>query len=191
MLEKDEARKLGRAGREGMSAGERQRAGDSAARRLISLLGEADRVLCFASLPLELGTDALLRGLWSRGVRTALPRVEGREMHFYEVRAFSDLAPGAMGIREPAFGEHPVRWPGAPAVTPGLAFDGSGGRAGYGGGYYDRFFAREGNHPAIGLCFAFQVMGEEIALSPHDRPVDRIVTEERVYDCAKARRKEG
>ena len=104
MLEKDEARRRGRAGREGMSAGERQRAGESAARRLISLLGEADRVLCFASLPLELGTDALLRGLWSRGVRTALPRVEGREMHFYEVLAFSQLAPGAMGIREPAFG---------------------------------------------------------------------------------------
>lgn len=188
MLEKDEARKLGRAGREGMSAGERQRAGDSAARRLISLLGEADRVLCFASLPLELGTDALLRGLWSRGVRTALPRVEGREMHFYEVRAFSDLAPGAMGIREPAFGEHPVRWPGAPAVTPGLAFDGSGGRAGYGGGYYDRFFAREPDHAAIGYCFDRQVLEEEILLDVHDRRMDWIVTESRVIDCGKRRR---
>ena len=73
-------------------------------------------------------------------------------------------------------------------MTPGLAFDGSGGRVGYGGGYYDRFFAQEPDHPAIGYCFDRQVLEEEILLEVHDRRMDWIVTENRVIDCRKRRR---
>ncbi len=190
-MEKERARALAREGRRRLTEEEKREKSRLAVRRLLPLLEGEQTVFCYASLPRETGTEELLAALWARGVQVGLPRVQGQEMAFYLVTSFEDLEPGAMGIREPRSHCRELSCPTAPVITPGLAFDRTGGRAGYGGGYYDRFFAREGNHPAIGLCFAFQVMGEEIALSPHDRPVDRIVTEERVYDCAKARGKEG
>jgi 5-formyltetrahydrofolate cyclo-ligase len=70
-------------------------------------------------------------------------------------------------------------------VTPGLAFDRSGGRLGRGRGYYDRFLssarasaARRGASVfACGLCYAAQVL-DELPRNEFDVPVDLIVTEE-------------
>jgi len=66
-------------------------------------------------------------------------------------------------------------------VVPGLIFDTCGGRIGYGGGYYDRFLSR---HPVFSCALAYeaQVMPERLDLMPWDRPMDRLITEERVWD---------
>ena len=73
-------------------------------------------------------------------------------------------------------------------ITPGLAFDQEGGRAGYGAGYYDRFFAEEPDHPAVGFCFEWRITEEPLALDAHDRPMDLVVTECRIR---RFRRKRG
>ena len=59
---------------------------------------------------------------------------------------------------------------------PLLAFDGSGHRLGYGGGFYDRTLALL-NVPAIGIAYA----GQQVASLPrgdHDRTLDMVLTEQ-------------
>ena len=57
---------------------------------------------------------------------------------------------------------------------PGLAFDPQGHRLGYGGGYYDRFLAAEPNHPAVALCFDFQVV-DHLETQDFDMPADLVL----------------
>lgn len=65
-------------------------------------------------------------------------------------------------------------------LVPGLAFDKEGYRTGYGGGYYDRFFAISNkNMVKVGLCFDLQIV-TEVPKDPYDIPVDYIITEDRI-----------
>ncbi|MBZ4644854.1 MAG: 5-formyltetrahydrofolate cyclo-ligase [Clostridia bacterium] len=65
-------------------------------------------------------------------------------------------------------------------LVPGLAFDTSGYRIGYGGGYYDRLLQRLPQKTiTIGLAFEFQIV-DNIPVESFDRKVDFIITEERI-----------
>lgn len=72
-------------------------------------------------------------------------------------------------------------------VVPGLAFDASFGRLGYGGGYYDAFLARllasrAGAPPfLVGACFDFQLLeAGAVPAGPLDMPLDAVVTDARM-----------
>ncbi len=156
----------------------------AAGRLLLPLLSKAPMVFCYADLPEEMGTRFLLEQLLEQGTAAALPRVEGESIRFYRIRSFEDLTPGAMGIWEPGPHCPQAFCPQAPVVTPGLAFDRQGGRIGYGGGYYDRFFAEEPDHPAIGLCFSFQLMTTLLPMEPHDHRMNAVVTAQSVWLCS-------
>lgn len=181
--EKSAVRRKIKALRRQLTEKEKEEKSLAACHLLLPLLSGAPSVFCYADLPSELGTDALLKELWARGTETALPRVEGQQIYFYRVRSFSDLKPGAMGIREPGPDCPIVCRPDAPVITPGLAFDRCGGRIGYGGGYYDRFFFREPGHPAFGLCFSFQVAEEPLPREGHDHLMNAVITEQAVWLC--------
>jgi 5-formyltetrahydrofolate cyclo-ligase len=60
-------------------------------------------------------------------------------------------------------------------LVPLLAFDATGHRLGYGGGYYDRTLERM-RVRAIGIAYAGQEV-EELPRGQHDRPLDMILTE--------------
>lgn len=67
------------------------------------------------------------------------------------------LVRGAFGIEEPC-GEPFAGVPDV-CVAPLLAADGQFRRLGYGGGYYDRYFAREGRGAfKIGICYDVQLI---------------------------------
>ena len=64
-------------------------------------------------------------------------------------------------------------------IVPLVAFDPSGGRLGYGGGFYDRTLQglrAAGPVMAIGFAFAGQ-QADDLPLEPTDQPLDMIVTE--------------
>ena len=130
----------------------------------------------YHALPDEADPALLLERLVELGCHIAYPRVAGKNLplEFHRVPDGEVLAPGAFGIHEPL-----DSWPRAKPdllLVPLLAFDASGQRLGYGGGFYDRTLAKW-NVPAIGIAYA----GQEVASLPstaHDRTLDMILTEQ-------------
>ncbi|MEY4965726.1 MAG: hypothetical protein RL274_1309 [Pseudomonadota bacterium] len=130
----------------------------------------------YHALPEEADPHLLLERLVEMGFPIAFPRVsaKGQPLDFHRVPDDGVLAPGVFGIHEPL-----AIWPRVtPAVllVPLLAFDASGHRLGYGGGFYDRTLALL-DVPAIGIAYA----GQEAASIPHeahDRTLDMVLTEQ-------------
>jgi 5-formyltetrahydrofolate cyclo-ligase len=129
----------------------------------------------YHALANEADPALLLERLVELGCHIAFPRVaaKGLPLEFHPVPDGEVLAPGAFGIHEPL-----NIWPRVvPQVllVPLLAFDPSGRRLGYGGGFYDRSLALLGV-PAIGIAYA----GQEVPSLPHeahDRTLNMVLTE--------------
>ena len=61
-------------------------------------------------------------------------------------------------------------------ITPGLGFDGYGGRLGRGGGFYDRFLATPGLTAArVGVAFDEQIV-DRVPRDERDAHVDAVIT---------------
>ena len=70
---------------------------------------------------------------------------------------------------------------------PGLAFDRQCGRIGYGKGYYDRLLQQARADAAlVAVAFECQVF-PEVPVLPHDVRVDKIITEEAIYERSQPR----
>jgi 5-formyltetrahydrofolate cyclo-ligase len=129
----------------------------------------------YHALPDEADPALLLERLVELGCHIAFPRVTGKglPLEFHRVPDGEVLAPGAFGIHEPM-----DIWPRATPqllLVPLLAFDATGHRLGYGGGFYDRTIALL-KVPAIGVAYA----GQEVSALPaddHDMVLDAVLTE--------------
>jgi 5-formyltetrahydrofolate cyclo-ligase len=66
-------------------------------------------------------------------------------------------------------------------IVPGVGFSRTGGRMGNGQGYYDRLLANvRPECPLIGLCYESQLF-DDLIVGPHDVFMNKIVTEQAVY----------
>lgn len=178
---KEELRRAAREVRDGIPLERRAEAASSAARHLLAVpgLAAARRVALFAAVGSEIDAGPAARELRARGIELAYPRVVrgARRLEFHLVAAEEELLPGAFGIPEPAVGRPiaPVRSIDA-FVVPGLAFDASGARVGWGRGYYDRSLAAAADQLRIGYCFDCQLVAE-VPRDEADLPMHIIVTE--------------
>ena len=146
---------------------------------------QAKQVLLYASYGSEVSTGLLIDAALAAGKEVFLPKVLGDQMEFFRITDRAELAPGYQHILEPP-GQTKRFLPDASIPTlltaPGLAFDRSGARIGYGKGFYDRYL---GNIPAadrpylVGLCFSCQLFEILDGQKPHDINMDLIVTERR------------
>lgn len=68
-------------------------------------------------------------------------------------------------------------------LIPGVAFDPSGNRIGYGKGFYDRLLGHRGTGILAGLAFDFQMV-KSIPVEPHDVKMNRIITEYRTIEAS-------
>lgn len=148
------------------------------------ILGNAEWVYIFVSYGTEADTRRLIEFLLKQPLhRVAVPRVDGKEMEFYEIKSLDELKPGYNGILEPATGE-PLPGRDCIMVMPGLVFDKYYGRIGYGGGYYDRYLARHKQERILkaAIAYDFQVLKDKrIEMEPYDIRPDVIITEKALY----------
>jgi 5-formyltetrahydrofolate cyclo-ligase len=168
---------LGRRGR--LTPEDREQLGARIAERILDLdeVAGAQTVLAYASFGAEVPTDGLIQVLLARGVTVLLPAVDGDRLRAHPVASLEEVAPGYRGIREPVRRETVP--PAADVVlVPGVAFDSTGRRLGYGGGFYDRYLA-EARGRRVGVCFEAQVVAE-VPTGAGDVPVEVVVTEDRV-----------
>ena len=138
----------------------------------------------FIAVRAEIDPADAIREARRRGVRLALPRVaDDRQPRLrFHLATNSELTAGRFGIPEPANDLPEVEAAEIDVMlVPGLAFDPSGRRVGFGGGYYDEWLGQaRGQRPrVIGLAYDFQVV-ERCPVDAHDQGVDCVVTDARV-----------
>ena len=122
----------------------------------------------------EVRTVAMLEKALRDGKRVAVPKCYGDEMRFIWMEDLSKVAKGYAGIPEPIADGPVADDRTALVLMPGLAFDPEGHRIGYGGGFYDKFLAREPEHPTLALCYNFQ-MFDRLETEEFDIPVDTVI----------------
>lgn len=121
----------------------------------------------------EVRTVPMLEQALRDGKRVAVPKCYGEEMRFIWMEDLSRVEKGYAGIPEPIDDGPIADDPTALVLMPGMAFDHQGHRIGYGGGFYDKFLAKE-VHPTLALCYDFQVF-DSLETEEFDIPVDVVL----------------
>jgi 5-formyltetrahydrofolate cyclo-ligase len=146
-------------------------------------VASARAVLAYAALPEELDPAPLIDALRSLGARVALPRVCGPgALALHWVDEGEVLESGHAGIPEPP---ESCAWAGPDdfdlVLVPGVAFDASCARLGFGGGFYDALLPSLPEGVAtVGLAFDEQMV-DVVPCEPHDEHVAIVVTPTAVY----------
>ena len=122
----------------------------------------------------EVRTVPMLQRALDEGKRVAVPKVYGEEMRFIYLEDLTQVSKGYAGIPEPIADAPVAEDKQALVLMPGLAFDPQGHRIGYGGGFYDKFLAKEPHHPTLALCYEFQ-MQAHLDTEEFDIPVDTVL----------------
>ncbi len=183
--EKDILRVAALARRDALSVQERASAALAIAAQMPPLdITPSTVVAGYAPIRSEIDPVQLMQKLAGRGASLALPAISARNaaLAFRQWRPGDALVRGLFGISEPPASALEV----IPDIVlvPLAAFDRAGHRVGYGGGYYDRTFARLRQVKpviAIGLAFAVQEIPQVPALS-HDVRLDFVLTETDIFD---------
>jgi len=147
-------------------------------------------ILIYLSLSSEVRTEVMLEKLREMGKTVYVPIVENGkrgDMLISRLPAVDVLEyeKGPLGIRQPVRKGWDIVSPDAIdfVLMPGLAFDLTGGRLGFGAGYYDRMLAKHRSHiKRVGIAFDFQII-DSVPQSDTDIPVEIIVTESRTIRC--------
>lgn len=126
----------------------------------------------------ELDTATIARTLRARGATIVYPRVmPGRELRFHALDDDARLVASRLGIPEP-----PADLPVVPLeaielfIVPGLAFDPTGGRLGWGRGYFDHTLAAAPQALRVGYGYELQIV-PTVPSSADDVRVDVLCTE--------------
>lgn len=160
---------------------------------------QVETIFCYVSMPEEPDTREIIETAWSMGKRVCVPRcIPGPEhrMEAVIIRSWEDLEPGTLGILEPKQGLPVIDgYKIDLALIPCVSADRFGGRLGHGAGYYDRFLHGQSMYKYC-LCFE-ELMAEQIAgadrvpMDPYDIVMDRIFTEDKVYNPRMASENDG
>ena len=168
--------------RDALSDEVRARSSLQIAERVKDLLVQQTVVALYAPIGSEADTAQIDADARSLGLRVVYPRIVAgdRELAFHEVSP-SQLTLAGFGLREPRVDAPRVALPEITAfVIPGLAFDRSGGRIGWGRGHYDATLAAAPRALRIGVAFECQVL-EYVPRDPHDALLHVVATEVATY----------
>ena len=141
---------------------------------LLPLLNSYNRIALFASLDTEIDTFSLIQTLLEEGKIIYLPKVEGKDINFYQITSLDGLvvSKDKYHIREPK-GDNPVNPKDIEIIVcPGVAFDKSNHRLGHGKGYYDRYLQKTSAYK-VGVCYQEQLL-EEIPFDDYDIKMDEV-----------------
>lgn len=158
------------------------------AARAVAVRGEAvlaglspgSVIALYAAKGSELEVRVLDESARRLGQAVVYPRVvRGQPWLDFHLAEPAQLTAGAFGLREPA-----ATFPLVPLLqiaaffVPGLAFDETGARLGWGRGYYDSTFVRAPRAWRVGVAFECQVV-EHVPRAAHDILLHELLTEAR------------
>lgn len=142
---------------------------------------KAEIIFIFVSFESEVDTHRLIEYALMKGKTVCVPlvNISPKTMDAVEINSFDDLRKSSYGILEPVNQDNIIEADKIDLVlVPGLAFDKNGGRLGYGGGYYDKFFTKVNiDVEKIGLAYSFQRI-DKVPVHEHDVLLDGIITDQ-------------
>lgn len=139
----------------------------------------------FAAIKDEIDPAPLMLWLHAEGVKLALPVMVGKGVPLV-MRSWTPgdaLGSAAWGIAEP-LDDKPEVDPDV-VLVPLLAFDASGSRLGYGGGFYDRTLARLRRiKPVVAVGLAYdELKVDAVPIESYDERLDWVLTPSGPFRC--------
>lgn len=147
-------------------------------------------IYAYMSYNQEVNTKHIIERAWADGKRVAVPKTlaSGKTynkngkvipdyMEFIYIDSFDELKNGYVGIPEPDFDEKKIaNEKDVLILMPGLAFDKTNNRIGYGGGFYDKYLSshKDTDFTKVALCFDFQLF-DLIPTDSHDEKMDIVI----------------
>ncbi len=148
----------------------------------------AKTIMFYVDVRDEVRTRQALPATLASGKRIVVPYCVDGELELFWLESMDELELGMYRILEPKNELRSMECKRLqPAdldlvMVPGVAFDRNGGRTGHGKGYYDKLLQHARlDAPLIALAFECQ-MFEKIPAESHDIYMDKVVTEDAVYD---------
>ena len=144
--------------------------------RLAEIIKEkgAKIVHCYLPMGSEVNVFPLLAELLNSGIKIISPKtLPKRQLQNLVLHSVSELEQGMWGTIHPG-GDEEYIGPIDLFIVPGLAFDGSRYRLGYGAGYYDNHLV---HHPAahkVAVAYPFQII-EKVPIEAHDIMLNEIL----------------
>lgn len=177
---KSEIRDILRKEKDAMTSAERLEKSRRICRTTLDQIRPGETVMVYSSKEKEVNTGPLIDALLQRGNPVVVPIIvsEDVSLRLSYLRNIAALVPSTFGVPEPIGSEIPATGDAVDTIIlPMLGFDRTGGRIGYGAGYYDRFLAKNRHLRRIGIAFARQEF-EGLPLDENDVRMDVIITEE-------------
>lgn len=150
---------------------------------LFTQRNDAQHIAIYLASPLEADLQPWFERAWAVGKMLYSPVIgeSAGDMEFYPLTSDTVIHSGRFGLREPVIVSAESRIKAQnldAALLPLLAFDDQGNRLGMGGGYYDRYFAREAQRPIIvGIGYEVQRSATTLPTQPWDIRLNSVVTE--------------
>ena len=149
----------------------------------------AGTVMFYIDVRTEVRTRQALPQAIASGKRIIVPWCnDDGELELFHLESMDELEIGMYSILEPKpdlkadRGKHVAPEDLDLIMVPGVGFDRNGGRTGHGKGYYDKLLEHaRSDCPIVSLAFECQ-MFDEIPMQDHDVYMDKVVTEQAVYE---------
>ncbi|MBR5155140.1 MAG: 5-formyltetrahydrofolate cyclo-ligase [Clostridia bacterium] len=185
MLAKSEIRSINKIRRSSMEMVEVRNKSFAATREFLSseIYKNAGEIMLYMPIYNEIDTAGIMKAAIDEGKKVVLPVTDkgSGSITPYYVAKDTKFVKGAFSVAEP-YGATVVDPPKIDVVLlPGIAFDLSGNRVGFGKGCYDRFLENS-KAIKIGFCYHFQI-SEEIEAEGHDIKMDFLLTEKGLIKC--------
>lgn len=149
----------------------------------LNFFKEADVVLCYVSVNLEVETISFIKHCLKISKKVAVPVVCGENLSFYKIKNIEELHLTRIALLEPKpKNENIVLCEDVEkiiCIVPGFVFSLKGQRIGYGKGYYDRFLA-DFKCFKIGICYNFNLR-KKIPNNCLDVSVNLVVSEKKIF----------
>ncbi len=154
--------------------------------RLINLdeFLNSDVILSYVSILTEVDTINFIKYCFKKNKKIAVPVCDkgSNVMNFYYINDLKELKISNYSLLEPIIKKENLCCYNEKVkyfcVVPGLAYDISGNRIGYGKGYYDRFLSNF-NCLKVGVCYDFNLY-TKIKVNFYDVPMNLILTDKQI-----------
>ena len=140
---------------------------------------EANLIACYLPIKNEVDTSYIIKSCFDLNKLIVLPKIISNSMIFTLHKVDDTFVLNKFGIKETDNEEISVNDIEL-FICPCLAYNKSGNRLGYGGGYYDKALSSSGAKK-IGIAFELQKLPFDS--EPHDIPMDYICNENGLFAC--------